>query len=160
MKSLILAVIFALGIAVAASAAPSLDVGSAEGLPGQNVSIQVTLANTAASGISGLSADIRYDAAVLEPTSVSMGTVLKDTGKNLLKGTPVPGIIRIGVIGLAKATALPDGAIANISFAIKPEAAAGLYPLAVTPDATDMTGKSVAISSSGGSIRIGLAEQK
>ena len=132
-----------------AQAAPSLDLGSAGGVPGTTVAIPVTLKNAAGISISAVSMDIGYDTSKLESPTAALGPVAAAAGKTVSSSSPASGVFRIGVYGY-NATAISDGVVVNVSFMVKATASTAEVTLSNTPDASNPNGATVIMSGAGG----------
>ena len=148
---------------------PTLDIGSVNGTPGQQVTIPITLTNNGAS-IASLSIDIGYDTTKLSvpmntantaPLAATRGAAIAvvdengDPIKNIAQSIPSTGVLRLGISGNNN-TAIGDGVVVNVKFDIL-SVASGTLTLTNLPGAASPTAVAVAITGANGSITIGTA---
>jgi len=151
---------------LAVASGPTFDLGTVYGMPGQQVTIPVTLTNNGAS-ISALSIDIGFDATQLSvpmnaentaPLAATRGdaiTVSDETGtqiKNIAQSIPSPGILRLGVLG-NNTIPIGDGVIANIRFNVL-ASASGTLVLTNNPGATSPAAVDVPITGTHGLLQL------
>jgi len=138
------------GIALAAR----LDLGSASGSPGSDVTIPITLDYGGATpNISATSNDIGFNTDVLENPRAEIGPAGTATSKQVVSSTPSLGVFRVGVFGLNQ-NIIQNGIVANITFGIKAGASSGETSLGNTPSASDPDGNPVEVSGSAGTITV------
>ena len=143
---------------------PTLDIGSVNGTPGQQVTIPITLTNNGAS-IASLSIDIGYDTTKLSvpmntantaPLAATRGAAIAvvdengDPIKNIAQSIPSTGVLRLGISGNNN-TAIGDGVVVNVKFDIL-SVASGTLTLTNLPGAASPTAVAVAITGANGSI--------
>lgn len=151
------------------TATPSihLDVGSAQGAPGTQVTISLTL--TGGDGIVvSASSDITYDAtqvAVARPSGQILCNIAftdpPGSGierRLLLNVLPASGSnekLRIGILSIQPLDEpLPDGVLINCDFAISPTATAGGKTLVNAADVADFAGISLGVAGGNGVITV------
>jgi len=121
-----------------AATLPSLDLTSAQGYPGDTVTIGITLTNPSAEAIGGTQNDIKYNPSVitaLTPTA-RLGPSGKMAGKDLTLSdifeSNNTATFTIGVFGM-NTDVIPDGEVASIGFQILENTPPGTYTLKNTP---------------------------
>ncbi len=138
----------------------ALDLGSASGGRGYNVTIPIKLdylCETQTPNISATSNDITFDTNVLEnPTAAIEPTIGPGTiyEKDVAFSTPSEGVFRISVNG-SNQNIIPEGPIAYVTFHIKADAPYGPTTLGNTPSATDPQDNPVSVSGNDGTIVVG-----
>jgi Glucodextranase, domain B/Bacterial Ig domain len=132
----------------------TLDLGTIGGSKGNTVTVPVTLTNTAATSLSGMSMDIGYDATQLDNPTTTIGPAANVAGKTINFSYPAAGIFRIGVVG-NNTNVIGNGVVANIVFTVKATASSGRIALTNIPTATDPNGTPVIVTGSNGAVILG-----
>ena len=138
------------------AAEPTLTVEQKTALPGDTVTIVVTMANNP--GIWGIDAKIGYDKTVLTLTEVKNGEIFAD-------GELTPGVLSNAPYTLSYEKAdlsntTKSGILATLTFAVKAGAALGNYPITVsynTGDCINIDEQKVSFRFQNGGIRLAKA---
>lgn len=120
----------------------TIDVGTASGTPGSQVSFDVTL-DSGGLTVTGTQNDIAYDPLTRVAANLSGDpdcTVNPATGKDVFTGflpnSCTPGVdctgIRVLVLSLSNSDPIPDGVLYSCNVEISPAAIAGTYPLVIS----------------------------
>ena len=120
--------------AALATSQPSIAVGSAEGKPGDTVSVPITVENNP--GIVALRVFVTYDAEVLRLTDIQDGTVFpagKNTFNDNLQANPNT---MLWMDGTSTTNYTASGTLATLTFTILESAKDGISPIAVTYDSS------------------------
>ena len=116
-----------LSIPISAFGATSLMAGRVRGTPGTTVAIPVSLGS--AGNVVALQADIAFDATVFTFDSVTAGAA--GTNHTVRSSEPSPGVRRLLLYSPTNRV-LSDGALVNLQFLVRSNAAEGVYPLSLT----------------------------
>jgi hypothetical protein len=156
MQKIIVVCVVAFFNVVPAFAIPTLNMGPAT-ITAATVFFPVTLASSAGTSISGISADIVFNPdefdLVMDGTNVASataGVAATASGKQVYQTNPRDGVLHIIIVNLAQNTAIADGVVAQISFSIRTGAMPGNFAFTIVPSATDSQGNNIAISSANG----------
>jgi hypothetical protein len=136
---------------------PSLEMGMITGIPGETVTVPLTLKNVTGYEISALSTEISYNYTKLENPVIQVGQTAIYAGKILVSNEAQPGEIILGILSLSNVTPINDGIVAYISFSIKSDASNAAIVLTNTPSATDSYGNEIPIEGVNG--MIGIADK-
>jgi len=141
---------------------PQVNVGTASGGAGTNVTVPVLLVGTA---IVAVSNDIEFDTDLVDVVMVAgkpdceAATGIGD--KRVVASVPsiagLPAgrkVLRVGVVGVDNNEALPPGTLYTCRFSIADTAPVGTLPLSNTPDASDGLGNTVAVGGRPGTIEV------
>jgi len=116
----------------AATPKAGVSAGSAMGLPGgTNVPVTVGLKSLNGAQVVALNFDLTYDSNRLSVGSVTLGAAASSAGKLISWSQPTANRIRVLIVGLNQ-DAIPDGAVAVVSFNVLASARRGATPLALT----------------------------
>lgn len=153
-----LILVFSVFLSGTALADVELDLGSAEGTPGDQVQIPIFLTNyTNGPAIAATSNEITYDSAYLTPLAPDLGPAGQAAGKDIKSNIAEPGIYIVGVLGTTDKnlkTSIPDGIVAYVRFRIKNTTPEGTYILEnIAGGATD-DGTAIQVSGTSGSIDV------
>ena len=124
---------FAVGMPIALAASePTIDVGSAEGKPGDTVTVPITVENNP--GIVALRIFAEYNNDVLRLTEATDGTIFPE-GKNTFNDdlTANPYTM-LWMDGTSQTDYAANGTLVSLTFVIADDAAAGSYPIQLTYD--------------------------
>jgi hypothetical protein len=136
-----------------------LDLGSASGTRGSNVTISITLNyEGAAPNICATSNDISFDTNVLENPTAAIGPAGSAANKQIISNLVSPGLFRVGVMGLNQ-NIIQGGILAYVTFRIKESASPGDTTLNNTPSATDPNGNLVTVQGDSGVVHIIFAQK-
>ncbi|MBI5483335.1 MAG: hypothetical protein HY888_02600, partial [Deltaproteobacteria bacterium] len=136
------------------AAHPSLLTSSASVPKGSSTVITLTLENAAGVGVSSLSTDIAYDAALLDVSSVTAGEAATAAGKDVSFSTPSAGVLRIGILSFGNSNLIGNGVVARINLGVRLTAPDGNVLLTASPVMSDASGNLVFASSTGGVIQV------
>lgn len=110
-----------------AAQAIRLDLGTASGTPGSDVTIPITLDYLGATpNIAATSNDIGFNTGLLENPTASLGPAGTAANKMVIQNLRSPGVFRVGVIGLNQ-NIIQGGIAAYVTFRIKSGATPGGY---------------------------------
>jgi PKD repeat protein len=132
--------------------AAEISVSNASGLPGETVTVQVSLSGSGG-GICALATDIAFDTGRLSFAGAAAGAAASAAGKQVVAEEVQPGTLRLGVYGMNQ-TPIPDGVVAELTFAIG-SLAAGSVPLTPACSAANCAGGPVQPSCFPGSVTVG-----
>jgi cysteine-rich repeat protein len=152
-QSLLLFGLLLLATSQSSAADVDLDLSSAQGLPGDTVSLVLTLSYSAAPVASAFSIDLHFDPNALENPAASSGQVLIDADKNLATHLVSPGVFRVAALGFNQNVIQPGDA-ATISVGIRSDALMGTSDLTLIVEASDPSGFALSASGTGGSVEI------
>ena len=128
-------IVIAAGIPIAVAVSqPTIMVGSAEGRPGNTISVPITVENNP--GIIALRIFVEYDAEVLQLTDVQDGTVFttgKSTFNNHLEAIPYTMLWEDGA---SKVNYSSDGTLVTLTFTVLKSAKGGNSPVTVSYDSS------------------------
>jgi len=103
----------------------TLSLSSDEGVPGQTVSLTLSLSYSPPTSVSGFQLDIEYVTEMLESPSATVGPVLIAADKEISSSQPSSGVFRMVVSGMNQ-NVIQDGDAATIYFHIKTDATEGI----------------------------------
>ena len=131
---------------------PSLVVGSSQALSGTSgLLIPVTLTNNGSPAIAAMMVDVSFDATRLQFRSAQISAAAQAEGKLLVSSVPTANRIRLIVYG--DQAVIADASVAELTFDVLSNAAAGAAALTmVEAAASDATGRPVPMSLQSGSI--------
>lgn len=131
-----------------------IDLGSASGSPGSDVTIPITLNYGGATpNLSAISHDITFDTHLLENPRASIGPAGINAGKQVQSNSLSPGVFRVGILGFNQ-NIIQNGVIAYLTFRIKDNASPGQTTLLNAPSASDPNGNSIPVEGNPGNINI------
>lgn len=148
--------------------APFVNAGSAQGSPGDTVSVPVSLAD-GAGVVVATSTDLVYDSTNINvvmigenpdctiAAAIGEGTAAdKELAFSILTGAGSLKTVRVGVIGLDNVNVIPDGPLFTCNFTIAPGAGAGTQTLTNVAGSANAAGVNLNTGGSNGSIVIVL----
>jgi hypothetical protein len=157
-RILIISLIISVLLSGTALADVELDLGSAEGTPGDQVQIPIFLTNyTNGPAIAATSNEITYDSAYLTPLAPDLGPAGQAAGKDIRSNIADAGIYIVGILGTTEknlATSIPDGIVAYVRFRIKNTTPEGTYVLENDAGCTTDDGTAIQVSGTSGSIEV------
>jgi hypothetical protein len=153
-REVIISLIIAVFLGGTGWAAPELDLGSASGKPGEEVTIPIYLTTAEGTEVAATSNDITYDTARLTPVNSTIGKAGQDAGKSvtatILPGT---GVYRVAVYSV-DLRPIGDGIVANVIFRIDPGTPAGTYQLGNKPYCSTPEGKPAPVTGNDGFVEV------
>jgi hypothetical protein len=157
-RLLIISLFIAILLSGTALADVELDLGSAEGMPGDQVQIPIFLTNYLNGPIIvATSNEITYDSAYLTPLIPTLGPKGQEAGKNLKYNITEPGLYIVGILGTSDQnlkTSIPDGIVAYVKFRINDTAPEGTYILENSAGCSTDNGTAIQVSGTPGSIDV------
>ena len=157
-RILIISLIISVLLSGTALADVELDLGNAEGTPGDQVQIPIFLTNyTNGPAIAATSNEITYDSEHLTPLAPALGPAGQTAGKDIRSNIAEPGIYIVGVLGTTDKnlkTSIPDGIVAYVRFRIKNTTPEGMYILGNSAGCTTDDGTAIQVSGTSGSIDV------
>ena len=132
----------------------AINIGSASGRNGNEVSVPITLSNMAGTDISAISLDIDYDIQIFNHTKAVIGPAGEAAGKRLETNSISPGLFRISIFSAINNAPIGSGVVASLILEINEEAPLGTTELLNTPSASDSDGYVVLVSGEDGSVDV------
>jgi len=137
--------------------AQRLNLGSASGAPGTDVTIPITLDYEGKTpDISSISVDIGFDPNALDYVSIEIGPVSEEAEKEAMANLVSSNLLRVAILGYNQ-NVIQSGTLANITFHIK-SGASGQITLYNTPSASDPNGNLVTVTGGNGQITVGQVQ--
>lgn len=145
-------------------ATPSLELGTPVRI-GNIVTLPLTLTNTNGYPISGIEADIGFDAKAFAlivkgsaPASATPGEATVLAGKTIFqsKSLTQSSALHLAIIDLGGKKTINTGILANISFEVVPNAPSGDYTFSIASDATDSNGMATSVPVTRPTVRFAL----
>lgn len=143
---------FPITLTVADGETPALDLGTAMGIPGETVTVPITLTGNGAR-ISATSNDIVFNPYVFVNATAVVGPAATSAGKDITVESPYSGTLRVGIFGMNN-TEIPDGVVAYVMLTISDYVYSGSYPLTNQPSASDPDGALVAVTGTDGTVDV------
>ena len=151
--SKVLCFAFSMLLIVGVAYAQRLNLGSASGAPGTDVTIPITLDYEGETpDISSISVEIGFDPNALDYVSIEIGPVSEEAEKEAMANLVSSNLLRVAILGYNQ-NVIQSGTVANITFHIK-SGASGQITLYNTPSASDPNGDLVTVTGGNGQITV------
>ncbi|MSS73107.1 MAG: choice-of-anchor D domain-containing protein [Candidatus Latescibacteria bacterium] len=132
----------------------TVSAGKVTGSPGGTVVVPISVDN--AKGIAGGSLTLSYDANVLTPKKIEGSKLVTDAGITVTSNLNfAPGQVRASLAGTT-GIASGSGALVNVSFDIKSNAAAGAYPLTLQATLRDESANTLSSTTVAGAVTVSV----
>ena len=132
----------------------SLDIGEANGIPGETVMVPLIFTNESLDDISALSTDLIYDPNILSNPSIDISHSGTNPKNEVLFNEVSSGVFRVSVISIADDNIIEDGMVVYVTFEINADASGEGTVLENYASASDPSGHEMDIDGTNGIIEI------